>query len=89
MGLAPGVRLQSRACPSWVPLFLPVDRLPRGPGRLTVELDWNPSRRRWHVEFVGDRGVRHAGDHSPLFAWGVVRPALGAPRVRPAAERRR
>ncbi len=88
MGLAPGVRLQSRASRSWVPLFLPVDRLPRGPGRLALELDWNPSRRRWRVEFVGDRGARHACDHSPLFAWGVVRPALGASLPRRSARRR-
>jgi SAM-dependent methyltransferase len=89
MGLAPGVRLQSRESASWVPIFLPVDRLPRGPGRLTLEVDWSPSRRRWRVEFLGDRGARHACDHSPLFAWGVVRPALGASRGRPSARRRR
>jgi predicted RNA methylase len=76
MGLAPGVALQTRTGTTWTPMFLPVDPLPRGPGRLSLELDWNANRRRWHVEFVGDRGARYAADHSPLFAWGVVRPAL-------------
>ena len=76
MGLAPGVALQTRHGTTWTPMFLPVDPLPRGPGRLSLELDWNVARRRWHVEFAGDGGARHAADHSPLFAWGVVRPAL-------------
>ena len=89
MGLAPGVRLQSRASLSWVPTFLPVDRLPRGPGRLALELDWDPRRRRWRVEFTGDRGARQASDHSPLFAWGVIRPALGSARKRPSVRRSR
>ncbi len=89
MGLAPGVRLQSDKCTSWVPMFLPIDRLPRGPGRLALELDWNPSRRRWRVEFEGDRGARHVSEHSPLFAWGVVRPALGRSRPRRSSNGRR
>jgi hypothetical protein len=85
VGLAPGVRLQSDKCPSWVPMFLPIERLPPGPGRLALELDWNPSRRRWRVEFSGDGGAQRTSEHSPLFAWGAVRPALG----RPASRRRR
>ena len=88
IGLAPGVRLQTRSSPSWVTMFLPIERLPRGPGRLSLELDWNPSRRRWRVEFVGDRGARHTSEHSPLFAWGVVQPALREHRARPAGSRR-
>ena len=79
MGLAPGVALQTRAGTTWTPMFLPVDPLPRGPGRLSLELDWNANRHRWHVEFEGDGGARHAADHSPLFAWGAVRPALRRP----------
>jgi SAM-dependent methyltransferase len=89
MGLAPGVRLQSDKCPSWVPMFLPIERLPRGPGRLALELDWNPSRRRWRVEFEGDGGARHTCEHSPLFAWGVVGPALRRARARPPSKGRR
>jgi hypothetical protein len=86
VGLAPGVRLQTREGTTWTPQFLPVDRLPRGPGRVSFEVDWNADRRRWKVEFEGDRGARHVSDHSPLFPWGVVRPAV---RTTPAAPRRR
>jgi predicted RNA methylase len=89
MGLAPGVALQTRHGTTWTPLFLPVDPLPRGPGRLSLELDWNPGRRRWHVEFTGDRGARHVADHSPLFAWGVVRPALARRGAAPSRRGRR
>jgi len=46
------------------------------PGRLDVEIDWNPARRRWSCRFEGDRGARAEATHSPLFAWGVVRPAI-------------
>lgn len=88
IGLAPGVRLQTRSSPSWVSMFLPIERLPRGPGRLSFELDWNPSRRRWHVEFVGDGGARRSSEHSPLFAWGVVKPALRKGRAGPTGSRR-
>jgi hypothetical protein len=88
IGLAPGIRLQTRPCPSWVSMFLPIERLPRGPGRLSLELDWNPTRRRWHVEFVGDGGARCTSEHSPLFAWGVVKPALRKGRARPTGSRR-
>jgi hypothetical protein len=76
MDLAPGVRLSARTGTTWWPTFLPLDRLPAGPGRLALEVDWNPSRRRWAVDFVGDDGARRAAVHSPLFAWGAVRPAL-------------
>ena len=76
MGLAPGVRLSTRGGTHWAPVFLPLDPLPAGPGRLDVEIDWSPRRRRWSVRFEGDRGARHVADHSPLFAWGVVQPAL-------------
>jgi SAM-dependent methyltransferase len=88
IGLAPGVRLRSDKCPSWMPVFLPIDRLPRGPGRLTLDLDWNPSRRRWRVEFEGDQGPRRVCEHSPLFAWGSVRP-VGRPRRRRTTSGRR
>lgn len=76
MGLAPGVRLSTRRGTHWLPTFLPVDPLPAGPGRLEVEIDWNPARRRWSLRFEGDRGTRHAAHHAPLFAWGAVRPAI-------------
>jgi SAM-dependent methyltransferase len=89
LDLAPGVRLQSRSCFSWVLMFLPIDPLPRGPGRLSLELDWNPARRRWRVEFVGDGGARHTCEHSPLFAWGVVAPTLAGPGSRPVRPRPR
>ena len=86
MELAPGVRLQTRSGTSWIPMFLPVDPLPPGPGRLTLEVDWNARRRRWRVEFSGDRGSHHSSDYSPLFAWGVVSPSLRRPT--PAAGKR-
>jgi protein arginine N-methyltransferase 1 len=76
MGLAPGVRLSTRRGTHWLPTLLPVEALPAGPGRLEVEIDWNPARRRWSLRFEGDRGARHAVDHAPLFAWGAVSPAL-------------
>jgi protein arginine N-methyltransferase 7 len=88
VGLAPGVSLQTRDGTTWTPMFLPVDPLPRGPGRLLFEVDWNADRRRWHVEFVGDGGARHASDHSPLFPWGVVRPAVRNPSPLPSRSRR-
>jgi len=89
VSLSPGVRLQTRGSPSWVTMYLPLDRLPRGPGRLTLDLDWNPDRRRWSVAFEGDGGARCVSEHSPLFAWGAVQPALQeTPRARPAATRR-
>ena len=76
MGLAPGVRLSTRGGTHWLPTLLPVEPLPAGPGRLDVEIDWNPPRRRWSVHFEGDGGARHAAAHAPLFAWGAVRPAM-------------
>ena len=76
MGLAPGVRLSTREGTHWLPTFLPVEPLPPGPGRIEVEIDWNTGRRLWSCRFVGDRGARHAVAPSPLFAWGVVRPAI-------------
>lgn len=76
MGLAPGVRLSTRGGTCWRPTLLPVEPLPAGAGRLDVEVDWNPGRRRWSVRFEGEKGARHAADHSPLFAWGALRPAV-------------
>jgi SAM-dependent methyltransferase len=79
-GLAPGVVLSTRGGTHWLPTFLPLDPLPAGPGRLDVEIDWNPGSRRWSAVFAGDRGARRAVHHAPLFAWGAVRPALRADR---------
>jgi SAM-dependent methyltransferase len=76
MGLAPGVRLSTRRGTHWLPTLLPVEPLPAGPGRLDVEVDWNPRRRRWSLRFEGDRGARRAVANAPLFAWGAVRPAI-------------
>ena len=76
MGLAPGVRLSTRAGTHWLPTLLPVEPLPAGPGRLDVEIDWNRAGRRWSLSFEGARGARHAAEHAPLFAWGVVSPAI-------------
>jgi protein arginine N-methyltransferase 7 len=86
MGLAPGVRLSTRVGTTWTPVFLPIGPLPSGPGRLSIEVDWNPRRRRWHVDFTGDGGARrarHVDDRSPLFAWGVLAPAQPPRRPRP------
>ncbi len=74
--LAPGVRLSTRAGTHWLPTLLPVEPMPAGPGRLDVEIDWNPPRRRWSVSFAGSRGARAAAIYGPLFAWGAVRPAI-------------
>jgi len=74
MGLAPGVSLSTLDCPSWFPVFLPTEPLPAGAGRLDLELDWNPDRRRWRLEFRSDHGPACVLDHSPLFAWGALRP---------------
>jgi SAM-dependent methyltransferase len=79
MGLAPGVRLSTRGGTHWLPTLLPIGPLPAGPGRLEVEVDWNPRRRRWSTRFEGRSGTRRRADHSPLFAWGVVRPAMRPP----------
>jgi type III protein arginine methyltransferase len=76
MGLAPGVSLSTRAGTHWLPTLLPVEPQPAGPGRLEVEIDWNPARRRWSTRFTGARGRFHAAHYSPLFAWGSVRAAL-------------
>jgi protein arginine N-methyltransferase 1 len=84
MSLAPGVGLDTRRGTHWLPTVLPVEPLPAGPGRLEVEVDWNARRRRWTVVFEGRDGARHAASYSPLFAWGVVRPALRARRERSA-----
>jgi hypothetical protein len=89
MGLAPGVKLQTRAGTTWSPMFLPLDRLPPGAGRLSLELDWNAGQRRWSVEFVGDGGARHKSDHSPLFAWGSVCGALRRSGATPPKRRPR
>ncbi len=76
VGLAPGVRLSTRGGTHWLPTLLPVESLPAGPGRLEVEIDWNPERRRWSCHFVGKGGARAKAAHSPLFAWGALRPAI-------------
>jgi protein arginine N-methyltransferase 1 len=75
--LAPGVSLATRGGTHWLPTLLPIEPLPKGPGTLDVEVDWNSDRRRWSVAFAGARGARSAAVYSPLFAWGVVRAALG------------
>jgi protein arginine N-methyltransferase 1 len=76
VGLAPGVRLSTRGGTHWLPTLLPIEPLPAGPGRLEVEVDWNPQRRRWSCHFEGEDGVRKEVVHSPLFAWGALRPAI-------------
>lgn len=76
MGLAPGVRLSTRAGTHWLPTLLPVEPQPAGPGRLEVAVDWNATRRRWSTRFLGANGRCHAAHYSPLFAWGSVRAAL-------------
>jgi 2-polyprenyl-3-methyl-5-hydroxy-6-metoxy-1,4-benzoquinol methylase len=81
MGLAPGVRLATRGGTHWLPTLLPLEALPAGGGRLDVEIDWNPARRRWSWRFEGEGGARAQAAHSPLFAWGVVRPAVRAVRA--------
>lgn len=82
IGLAPGIRLQTRSSPSWVSMYLPLEPLPRGAGRLDLELDWNPQSRRWRADFRGDGGAHHESEHSPLFAWGAIQPALGTSQSR-------
>lgn len=77
IGLGPGATLETRGGTHWLPTFLPVEPLPKGPGTLDVEIDWNAARRRWAVRFSSERGRNHAADYSPLFAWAVVRAALG------------
>ncbi len=77
IGLAPRVELETRAGTHWLPTLLPVEPLPKGKGVLDVDIDWNADRRRWAVRFEGARGQGHSADYSPLFAWGVVRAALG------------
>ena len=72
IGLAPGVVLDTRSGTSWRLTLLPIERLPKRPGVLDVEIDWTPARRRWTVGFEGAR----AASYSPLFAWGIVRAAL-------------
>jgi len=74
MGLAPGASLSTRTGTSWFPVFLPAEPLPRGPGRLDVEIDWNPARRRWRFEFQPDHGKGRVLDYTPLFAWGRLGP---------------
>jgi predicted RNA methylase len=76
MGLAPGVVLETRSGTHWWPTLLPIERLPKGPGVLEVEIDWTPARRRWTVGFENARGAQPAKSYSPLFAWGIVRAAL-------------
>jgi len=80
MRLGPGIELETRAGTHWLPTLLPLEPLPRGPGVLEVEVDWNAARRRWSVAFEGARGERRSASHSPLFAWGVVRAALARGR---------
>ena len=75
MGLAPRVSLSTRSGTHWLTTLLPVEPLPRGPGTLEVEIDWNPPRR-WSARFSAASGRGSAGDYSPFFAWGAVRAAL-------------
>lgn len=84
IGLAPGVRLSTRTGTTWTPVFLPAGPLPSGPGRLLLEVDWNPRRRRWRIDFTGEGGIRVEDHRSPLFAWGVIGPLL---RRRPRSGR--
>lgn len=72
--LAPGVTLSTRSGTHWSPLLLPLDRLPRGVGRLEFDVDWTPRRRRWRVRFQRGAGGSVTLDYSPLFAWGSLRP---------------
>jgi SAM-dependent methyltransferase len=81
MGLAPGITLSTRSGTHWLPTLLPVEPLPPGPGVLHLEVDWNRRRRLWRVRFQGDRGTVQQAAYSPLFAWGVVRPALSRRRA--------
>jgi SAM-dependent methyltransferase len=76
ISLAPGVVLSTRSGTHWLPTLLPVAALPRGPGRLDVEVDWNPARRSWRVAWLGDDARRHETAGSPLFAWGALAPRL-------------
>jgi SAM-dependent methyltransferase len=76
IGLAPGVVLSTRRGTHWLPTLLSVSALPRGPGRLEVEVDWNPARRSWRLAWLGDDGRRHEARGSPLFAWGALAPRL-------------
>jgi predicted RNA methylase len=76
MGLAPGVVLETRSGTHWRPTLLPIERLPKGPGVLEVEIDWTPARRRWTVGLAGAAAAQPASSYSPLFAWGIVRAAL-------------
>ncbi len=75
MGLAPRVSLSTRSGTHWLTTLLPVEPLPKGPGTLEVEIDWNPPRR-WSARFGAASGRGSAGVYSPLFAWGAVRAAL-------------
>ena len=88
MGLAPGRRSSDPRRDHLDPDLSPHrPASPRARGVSQLELDWNAARRRWRVEFAGDRGARHTSDHSPLFAWGAVRPAM--PRAISGSARRR
>jgi hypothetical protein len=80
MRLAPRVSLSTRGGTHWLPTLLPIEPPPAGPGALELEIDWNPARRRWRARFTGDGGRARAADYSPLFAWGVVKAALGRRR---------
>ena len=82
-----GSRLQTRAGTTWTPMFLPVDPLPRGPGRLSLELDWNAAPAPLARGVRGRPGRAARRDHSPLFAWGAVRPALPARGLRGSTTR--
>jgi SAM-dependent methyltransferase len=82
MGLAPGVRLATRAGTHWLPTLLPVEPQPRGPGRLEVEIDWNGARRRWSTRFSRANGRSQLAHYSPLFAWGSVKAGLRGHRRR-------
>jgi protein arginine N-methyltransferase 1 len=82
MTLAPGVHLSTRAGTHWLPTFFPVGDLGRGPGRLACRIALAPALE-WEVR-VATPGASRVWRHSPLFAYGSLRPA----RVRPAGRRR-
>jgi hypothetical protein len=76
IGLAPHVTLDTATGTHWLASVLPVEPLPAAGGRLELEIDWNPQRRRWSSRFEGRRGRAPAIHQAPAFAWGAVRAAL-------------
>jgi len=70
--LAPGILLSTRTGTHWGGTLLPIERLPKGPGRVRFEVDWNPGRRRWRIDFEGGDGSHTTAEHGPGFALGAV-----------------